>query len=267
MCLSKKTVTDSAQGGTDTISVSDNDDSDDNFLGAVDSKQKAQWLTELKVNDRIVTFKIDTGAEVSAISETTLKQLQPVQLKKPSRNLYGPALLCLEVIKQFTAMLTYNHTSCKQTVFVVKDLKQNLLGLPAITSLNLISRLNSADLSSTIVQKLYPQLFQGLGTFGEEYEVSLKDDAKPIALHTARNILLPLCTKVCDELKCMESMGVISPVREPFPWCSGMVVVSGQVRICVGLKHLNQNVQREFHPLLSVKESLALPKEREYLQS
>jgi len=151
MCLSKETVTDSAQGGTDNISVSDNDDSDDNFLGAVDSKQKAQWLTELKVNERMVTFKIDTGAEVSAISETTLKQLQPVQLKKPSRNLYGPAMLRLEVIGQFTAMLTtYNRTSCKQTVFVVKDLKQNLLGLPAITSLSLISRLNSVDLSSTM---------------------------------------------------------------------------------------------------------------------
>jgi len=70
MCLSKKTVTDSAQ---DTISVSDNDDTDDNFLGAVDSKQKIQWLTELKVNDRMVTFMINTGAKVSAISETTLK--------------------------------------------------------------------------------------------------------------------------------------------------------------------------------------------------
>jgi len=40
MCLSKKAATDSAQG-TDTITVSDNgDDSDDNFLGAVDSTQK-----------------------------------------------------------------------------------------------------------------------------------------------------------------------------------------------------------------------------------
>ena len=118
----------------------------------------------------------------------------------------------LEVMRQFIANLTYKHTSCKQTVFVVKDLKQNLLGLPAITSMNLISRLNSVDLSSTNVQKLYPQPFQGLGTFGEEYEVSLKDDAKPIALHTARNVPLPLHTKVRDELKRMESMGVISPV-------------------------------------------------------
>jgi len=59
----------------------------------------------------------------------------------------------------------------------------------------------------------------------------------------------------------MESKGVISPVREPSPWCLDMVVIpkpSGQVRICVDLKHLNQIVQREFHPLPSVEESLAL---------
>ena len=48
------------------IVASDNgDDSNDNFLGAVDSKQKTQWVSELKV---MVTFKIDTGAEASAIS-------------------------------------------------------------------------------------------------------------------------------------------------------------------------------------------------------
>ena len=206
MCLSKKNSTNLAQG-TDTINVSDyDDDSDDNFLGAVDSKQKTQWLTEVNVNDVMVTFNIDTGAEVSAISETTLKQLQPVQLKKPSRNLNGPAMSCLEVMGQFTANLIYKHTSCKQTVFVVKDLKQNLLGLPAITSFS------------------------------------------------------SLCAKVRNKLKCMESMGVISHVNEPSLWCSGMVVVlkhSGQVIICVYLKHLNQNVQREFHPLPCVEETLA----------
>ena len=109
------------------------------------------------------------------------------------------------------------------------------------------------DLSSTNVQKLYLQLFQGLGTFGEEYEVSLKDDAKPSALHTARNTPLPLRTKVRDELKRMQSMGVISPVSEPSPWCSGMVVVpkpSGQVRMC-GSQTFKSECSTRVSPLTS----------------
>ena len=43
----------------------------------------------------------------------------------------------------------------------------------------------------------------------------LKDDDKPIVLHTARNVPLPLHIKVCDELKRKESMDAISPVSEP----------------------------------------------------
>jgi len=57
------------------------------------------------VNDVTVTFKIDTEAEVSAISESTLRQLQTVQLKKLTRNLYGPAMSPLKVMGQFTANL------------------------------------------------------------------------------------------------------------------------------------------------------------------
>ena len=41
-----------------------------------------------------------------------------------------------------------------------------------------------------------------------------------------------------EELDRMESMGVISKVNDPTPWCAGMVVVpkkNGTVRICVDL--------------------------------
>jgi len=88
----------------------------------------------------------------------------------------------------------------------------------------------------------------------------LKEDAEPFALHTARNIPLSLRSKVQSELKRMESLGVISPVCSPTPWYAGMVVVpkpSGKVRICVDLKHLNKCVQREYHPLPRVEETLA----------
>ena len=225
-------------------------------MGTVQSQEETRWVTVLEVNNLDVTFKIDTGAEVSAINEATFKKLPDVQLKKPTKSLYGPAMSPLDVLGQFTAKLTFKNVTCKQKVFVVKGLKCNLLGLPAITSLNLISRINSVQ----EVKKLYPHLFQGLGNLGEEYEIQLKEDAMPFSLHTARNVPLPLRTKVKEELSRMESMGVISPVNEPSPWCFGMVVVpkpSGQVRICVDLKRLNESVQREFHPLPHVEETLA----------
>ena len=58
----------------------------------------------------------------------------------------------------------------------------------------------------------------------------------------------------------METLGVISPVQEPTPWCAAMVVVpkdSGAVRICVDLKPLNESVLREVHPMPKVDTTLA----------
>ena len=53
----------------------------------------------------------------------------------------------------------------------------------------------------------------------------------------------------------MLQMGVISRADEPTPWCSPMVVTpkpNGDVRICVDLTKLNQNICREAHPFPSV---------------
>ena len=58
----------------------------------------------------------------------------------------------------------------------------------------------------------------------------------------------------------MESMGVISKIDVPTPWCAGMVIVlkkDGTVRICVDLKPLNTAVLREPHPLPKVDDTLA----------
>ena len=58
----------------------------------------------------------------------------------------------------------------------------------------------------------------------------------------------------------MERLKVISCVTEPTPWCAGMAVVpkrSGDVRICVDQRPLNNGVLRETYPIPSVDDSLA----------
>ena len=58
----------------------------------------------------------------------------------------------------------------------------------------------------------------------------------------------------------MKSIGIISKVELPTPWCDGMVVVpkkDGKVQICVDLKPLNANVKRKTHPLPKVDDILA----------
>ena len=88
-----------------------------------------------------------------------------------------------------------------------------------------------------------------------EYTIRLNADAKLFTTSTPRRIALPLLPKVKSELEHMEKLGVIRRVNVPTKWCTGMVVVpkpDGQIRICVDLMKLNQNVQRECHLIPSV---------------
>ena len=169
----------------------------------------------------------------------------------------------MSVVGQFIAEFKYKERFSKQTVFVVKGLKDNLLGLPAIRALNLIVRVNavsgSADVKTAIMEA-YPTLFHGLGTLGDAYEIQLKENAKPFSLYTARSIPIPLRDRVKEELVRMVSIGVISQVDQPTPWCAGIVVApkrNGDIRICIDLKALNESVLREVYPLPTVDETLA----------
>ena len=144
-------------------------------------------------------------------------------------------------------------------MFVVRGLQQNLLGLPAIVPLKLVYRIGAVT-GNDDIRRLFPRVFSGLGKLGEEYHIRLKEGATPYSEYTARGVAIPLKQKVKAELERMERLGVISRVTEHTPWCSGMVVVrkkSGEVRICVDLKQLNEDVLREVHPIPKVDETLA----------
>ena len=209
------------------------------------------------LKDKMVPFKLDTGAEVTAITENAYKTLPNVTLQPTTKALHGPARQSLHVLGQITTPITHGKLSTVQTIFVVRGLKNNLLGLPAITALRLLSRVESVD---TEVHQQFQGMFEGLRNFGEEYTIKLREGAHPHAIYTPRSVPIPLRQKVKDELQRMENLGVISRVDEPTPWCAGMVVVpkpNGAVRICVDLKPLNESVLQEVHPIPKVDETLA----------
>ena len=166
------------------------------------------------IGDKRVTFKVDTGAQVTAVGEDTYKSLDPGPLKKPSKVLYGPTQQRLNAIGQFSAKITVGSRMCKQTIFVVRGLRRNLMGLPAITSLDVARQIGETIVASN-VKEHFPKIFDGLGNLGEEYLVKLKGDAVPYSLFTPRNVAIPLHEKVREELMRMEALGIISKVTQP----------------------------------------------------
>ena len=86
------------------------------------------------VDGKETQFKLDTGAEVTGITQDTYHRIGEPQLYVSDKALYGTSRHTLGVLEKFKCCLTHGGIVSQQEVFVVKGLKNNLMGLPAITS-------------------------------------------------------------------------------------------------------------------------------------
>ena len=186
--------------------VSETTTLDTAFLDTVESNNATAWFTQIQLGDQETLFKLDTGAEVTAISPQAYQQLGKPQLLTSDKALYGPSKQSLQVLGKFTANLTHQGTSSAQQVFVVTGLKTNLLGLPAITAVNLAARVESTSSTPTDMREKFSGVFKELGNLGEEYEIRLKPDTKPYCLFTPHHVPLPLRTRVTEELSRMSAV-------------------------------------------------------------
>ena len=256
MCRSAKV------GGVQGSTGQDGGQTNDAFLGALECPPKRDdpWGVNLSIRGQQISLSIDTGAEVSVISEEIWRAIGCPPLTQTTRSLSGPDGSPIRTKGKFSETLTlHNRTATTTELYVVSGLSKPLLGRPAIDQLNLIRRLAVVTERKTPKEQ-FPSLFQGLGKLEQPYKIELQDDAKPYALSTPRRVAIPFLKSVEQELDRMESMGVITRVSQPTDWCAGMVVVpksSGKVRICVDLTKLNESVRRERHPLPAVDQTLA----------
>ena len=72
-----------------------------------------------------ITFKIGTGAEVTAISKETWLTLDEPELNSSNKLLYGPAKKPLKSTGHFYCDISHKGRISQQQIFVVDDLKTN----------------------------------------------------------------------------------------------------------------------------------------------
>ena len=93
MCRSKRHVGE--------VLIDNEYQSGDNFLGIIysetDSLSSQPWTTTLTVNNRPLQFKIDTGADVTVISEEEYCQQPNGPLQPTHRVLSGPSQHPLDI--------------------------------------------------------------------------------------------------------------------------------------------------------------------------
>lgn len=219
-------------------------------LGAVHGEHAPEppWNITLNFCGRDTDFKIDTGADVSIISNSVFKALSPPPLLSPTNAvLRGPGGV-IKTEGEFNAQVHHKDKSYSVRCFVVNTHTDNLLSRDAATHLGLIQRLDGVEEED---DPLFAELDKEPARC-KPVHIALTDNATPYAVHAARRVPIPLLQKVKDELNRLKAAQVIEEVQEPTDWCAGMVPVlkkSGSVRICTDFKQLNKAVKRERYML------------------
>ena len=138
------------------------------FLGAVGADTENACFSIVQILGRSLSCKLHMGADVTAISKNVFRTLSRIEIRPPNRALYGRNRKPLSVLGQFEETLAHSVQTSLQMVFVVKGLRNNLLGLPTIQALYLVSRINKIA-SHSEVKRTFPRFFTGLCNLGAPY--------------------------------------------------------------------------------------------------
>lgn len=134
--------------------------------------QNSEWCTDIKLNGD--TFKIDTGAAVTAIRTKMYKYSRDGPLTTKKRKLYGPRNPLLTVAEQVNCQLDSKHGSVIQLVFVLDSLIRLLLGLPSIEALQFMDHMDLVEESEMTFKEKFPKVFSGLGRLEQDYTIHIR---------------------------------------------------------------------------------------------
>ena len=233
------------------------------ILGSISTEINTvdSWHADLLVNSQKMSFRIDTGADVTVIPDRCFMKTDC--LVKTDKRLYGPGGAELDCIGVFKATIESKNNKSEQDLYVVKGLKKPLLGRPAIEALGILKRVEAVGEGQKDIKKEYPTLFNSpqIGKIDKPYTIRLSEEARPFSIATPRRLPLPMKDMVEEELKNLQEQGIIRQVTKPTDWCAPIVVVPkstpGKVRICVDYTKLNESVKRENFPLPTTDQLLA----------
>lgn len=195
------------------------------YLGTIGSAQQSDmvWRVPLMTNGRRVSYKVDTGAQVSILPKSVYNQLPDKPSLRPTtaRLLPYGSQEPLSVDGQCVCSVTMDDGRSRYLRFLVVPYHDEpLLGLGASEHLGLLQRtaalrtstaaeeplleglgLPTKDTEINNVAQAFPDISDGLGCLKEfPYQIQLGEKVQPVAIDTPRRVPFPLHLKVKEEL-------------------------------------------------------------------
>jgi hypothetical protein len=205
---------------------------------------------ELDVNGTTIPCKIDTGAQINAMSLKSFNRIADKPALRPTTIMVKPYGLRqpLKPAGVATLSLVYRDRRLDADFLVIDTQDPTLLGLDACLRLGIV-HIDVVDASSSTnaLMEQYADIFTGVGCMPGEHHISV-DKSVPPVIHASRKIPLNLRLKVQQQLNEMERLGIIVKRTEPTEWVNSLLIVekkSGKLRICLDPRQLNQAIRRE----------------------
>lgn len=198
------------------------------------------WYKDFKVQNVIVSFKIDTGAQVDIIPVRFVERARIVKAKthlidyngNPVEVIGSAEVKCCEVPSGRVRLIQF----C-----VATNKHEPVLGLKSSVALGLVSRIDLINNHTTKFVQENIDCFQGMGKFPGKTTLFLKEGSVP-KLHYKKRFPFAILDGLKKELNKLGEQGIITRVEYPTDWVNNIQVVekkNGKLRLCLDPRPLN----------------------------
>ena len=200
------------------------------IIMVIDTVQKAapktkDWQAPVKINDKKVLFRIDTGAQCNVMSKKTYNHVSKETLQKSQTRLVTFGGHKIQACGKITLACEHKGRYTPARLEVVEQHVPSILGLKTCTEMNVIKRVDSIAHKPKDMLKEYKDVFTGLGCIkGVVHHIKVDRSHTPV-VHPQQRLPVTLRSKVKNELQRMEHLGVVKRVHEPTNWVNSMVIV------------------------------------------
>lgn len=219
-------------------------------LTNVESINKSMWVEDIKIENKLISCKLDTGSEVNVINKNNLWSY--VQLKPCEITLQAFGGFKIKPLGKITLKCeTKNVNKYLEFIVVDKNNTKTIIGLDGCIKLKLVKRTDSISENYENVKEkfltLNEDVFNGLGSFPIKYSIKI-DNSMESSIKPPRRVPHSITDKLKETLKNMEQQKIIKRVDKPKQWASNLVIVEkgNKLRICLDPRDLNKAIKREY---------------------
>ena len=210
---------------------------------------------DLNINGTVMPCKIDTGAQVNAISLASYNNIVNKPALRSTSVMVKPYGMkqALKPVGRASLKLGYKDRQLDAEFIVLNTSDPILLGLETCRGLGIV-HIDAVDAVTSDSGKLieeFADVFKGLGCVPGEYDIKI-DPSVPPVIQPTRKVPLNLRPKLRQVLDEMERRGVIVKRTDPTEWVNALLLVekkNGTLRVCMDPVPLNKAIKREHYSI------------------